>query len=123
MTPVTFRELALRLPAVEARPILDSVEFRVGGRTFATLGWPTAGWAVLQLTAEGQTRAVGLSRGFHSEHSPRGERGVTLCRLRGVEPAELAEVLADAWRLAYVSGEGAPPSPPHAVDTEAQGRV
>lgn len=35
MTSETFHAFALSLPAVEAHPILDSVEFRVGNRTFA----------------------------------------------------------------------------------------
>lgn len=46
MTADEFRALAVRLGAVVERPILDSIEFRVGNRTFATLGWPAAGWAV-----------------------------------------------------------------------------
>ena len=31
------------------KPILETVQFRVGGKGFATLGWPEAGWAVVKV--------------------------------------------------------------------------
>lgn len=106
MTPETFRDLALRLGAVEAKSILDTVEFRVEGRTFATLNWPTSGWAVVRLSVADQTKAIAASRAFHAEQTPRGERGVTMVRLRGVDEVVLAVVLADAWREAFRRGAG-----------------
>lgn len=105
MTPEHFHELALRLPGVVAVPILESVEFRVSNRTFATLGWPAAQWAIVRLSIDDQATALSRGRAFHAEPTPRGQRGVTLVRLRGVEEADLAEVLADAWRDAYRRGE------------------
>lgn len=101
MTTDEFQALALRLGAVTTRPILDTIRFEISGRTFATLGWPEKGWAVLQLSQEDQTAAISASRGFMPEPGPRGERGVTLVRLRAVEAEALSEVLAAAWREAY----------------------
>jgi hypothetical protein len=101
MTPEEFHNLALRLGAVQVKPILESVQFQGSGRTFATLGWPAAGWAVVQLTPADQARALAASRGFLAEDGGRGDRGVTLVRLRAVDPADMAAVLGDAWRVAY----------------------
>jgi hypothetical protein len=101
MTPEVFREMALRLGAVQAKPILDSVEFRVGDRAFATLGWPGQGWVVVRLSVADQRSALAKSRACHAEQSPRGKQGVTLVRLRGVDEAAMAEILANAWREAY----------------------
>ncbi len=113
MTPERFEELAMRLPGVEARPILETVEFRVAGRTFVTLGWPAGQWAIARLSPDDQKRALSRGRGVHAEPTPRGERGVTLVRLRGVGEEEVALILADAWRTAYRRGEAS--SVEHAV--------
>ncbi|WP_404417839.1 hypothetical protein [Brevundimonas vesicularis] len=103
MTAEEFQALALRLGAVEMHPILDTIRFRVADRTFATLGWPERGWAVVQLSASAQAAVLASSNAFASDGGRRGERGVTLIRLDRVDAPMLAEVLADAWREAYRS--------------------
>ena len=105
MTPERFEELAMRLPGVEARHILETVEFRVAGRTFVTLGWPAQQWAIARLSPEDQKMALSRGRGVHAEPTPRGERGVTLIRVGGVGEEEVAVILADAWRAAYRRGD------------------
>jgi cytochrome c553 len=107
MTPQAFSELALRLGAVQAKPILDSIEFRVADRTFATLGWPGTGWVVVRLSITDQQAALAACRACHPEPGPRGKAGVTLVRLGGVDAVVMAKILADAWREAYRRQPGA----------------
>ena len=104
MTLEEFHTLALRLGGVAEKPILQSVQFRVRGRTFATLGWPEADRAVMLLTEDGQRQALAASRAFQAEPTRRGAKGVTLARLSDLTPVSLAPVLADAWRRAYREG-------------------
>ena len=42
MTSAGFRKLALALPDVEERAHMGHPDFRVGGRAFATMGYPRA---------------------------------------------------------------------------------
>lgn len=50
MNAAAFRRLALGLPNVVEQEHMGHPDFRVGGRIFATLDHPQAGWAVLALT-------------------------------------------------------------------------
>src|SRR5437879_11227466 len=50
MTPNDFRHLALSFPETEERAHMDHPDFRVGGKIFATLGYPEDGWAMVKLT-------------------------------------------------------------------------
>lgn len=102
MTPDAFTNLAARLgPGVQVRPVLDAVQFRVGGRAFATLGWPAEGWAVVKLNPSDQARALAHSDALTAEPGRRRKSGVTLVRLKAIDEAAMAEVLAAAWREAY----------------------
>lgn len=44
-----LRGCALNLPGVTEKVILDRICFQVRGKTFATEGWPEAGWAVVKM--------------------------------------------------------------------------
>ena len=60
MTPDAFHALVLQLAAVRAKPVLDTIQFQVAARTFATLGWPAVGWAVIKLSdGEGRSSCGG----------------------------------------------------------------
>jgi hypothetical protein len=100
MTPQAFRELALAMPDVKSKAILEREVFRTGATAFATLGWPGQGWGVVKLPRREQQRLMAMSRGVTPEPGPRGGDGVTLLRLGGVDQAVACEVLAAAWRLA-----------------------
>lgn len=100
MTPDAFQALILQLAAVRAKPVLDTVQFQVAARTFVTLGWPAAGWAVIKLSDADQRRALKLDPAFRAESGPRGRKGVTLVSLQAVRQDHLAEVLACSWRQA-----------------------
>ena len=45
MTAAEFRRLALSLPEAEEREHMHHPDFRVGGKIFATLGYPDKSWA------------------------------------------------------------------------------
>ena len=49
MTPNDFRKLALSLADAIESAHMDHPDFRVGGKIFATLGYPDASWAMVAL--------------------------------------------------------------------------
>lgn len=105
MTPDAFHALALQLAAVRAKPVLDTLRFQVAARTFATLGWPAVGWAVIKLSLTDQARVLRWGAAFAAEPGRRGKQGVTLVRLAAVSEDQLAESLTAAWRLAQGAGQ------------------
>jgi hypothetical protein len=99
MTSDEFSDLALGLgPNVRAKAILDSIQFQVGGATFATLGWPEQGWAVVKVDPRRQAWALSLSRGLTPEPGRRRNAGIVLARLTDLDAGVFADLLADAWR-------------------------
>jgi hypothetical protein len=52
MTIDGFRRLAMRLPEAAEVGHMGHPDFRVGGKIFATLGYPTGEWAVVKLAPE-----------------------------------------------------------------------
>ncbi|CAN5501395.1 hypothetical protein BH10PSE3_BH10PSE3_04880 [soil metagenome] len=111
MTPDAFATLAAGLaPNVQVRPILDATQFRLGGKAFATLGWPGEGWAVIKLDPADQAWALRLSRGLAPEPSRRARPGVVLARLKAVDEDVAAMVLAAAWRRAVSDAQPKPRS-------------
>jgi len=98
MTPDQFSALALAVgPGVQQRPILEAVQFRVGGKAFATLGWPAQGWAVVKIAPARQAWALALSDGLAAEPGRRRKAGIILVRLAGLDAGVAAELLAAAW--------------------------
>lgn len=97
MSPHPFALVALSLPGVTAKAILDTQVFRVRQTTFATLGWPEPGWAVIKLSLGDQKRLLAQSSALAAEPGPRGKQGVTLMRLDAASEALVAETLRAAW--------------------------
>ena len=58
MTADQFRRLAHSLPGVSERAHMDHPDFRVGGKIFATLGYPDVGWGMLKLNAQQQREFI-----------------------------------------------------------------
>jgi hypothetical protein len=54
MTADDFRRLALELPEAVESSHMAHPDFRVGGKVFATLGYPGQEWAMVKLPAEQQ---------------------------------------------------------------------
>src|SRR5437899_8211320 len=53
-----FRRIALSMPDVVEASHVGHPDFRVGGKVFATLGYPNARWAMVKLKPEQQATLV-----------------------------------------------------------------
>lgn len=104
MTPDDFTALATGLgPGVQRKAIFETTQFRVGGKAFATLGWPAAGWAVVKVAPSRQAWALSLSQDLASEPGRRRKAGIVLMRLAAIDEAVAIDLLADAWSFAHRS--------------------
>ena len=83
MTAASFRKLALSLPDVVEHAHMGHPDFRVGGRIFATLGYPRAGWAMVGLTPYDQDVLMKMHpKAFVPVKGKWGEQGATNIELR-----------------------------------------
>jgi hypothetical protein len=99
MTANEFRRLALSLPGVTESAHMGHPDFRVGGRIFATLGTPGAGWGVLVLEPEQQEAFVGAEpETFAPVEGGWGKMGSTRVRLRTARKAAVRDAMIEAWR-------------------------
>ena len=100
MTPEAFVALGAGLAMVKAKVVMGAVRLALGHRTFATIGWPEVGWAVVKLAPRDQQGLVKASPAITAEPGPRGKKGVTLVHLDGINEALASRVLQAAWRNA-----------------------
>lgn len=72
-------------------------DFRVGGRIFATLGYPDAGWAMVKLTREQQEALCAEEpEVFQPVKGAWGEKGATNVRLRPAKAGSIRLAVAAA---------------------------
>jgi hypothetical protein len=99
MTPEHFRQLALGFPGALESAHMSHPDFRVGGKIFATLGYPDEEYGMVVLPTEEQKRLIGLHpKIFAAAKGAWGKHGSTTLRLGGVDKATLRSVLEIAWR-------------------------
>ena len=99
MSPDDFRKLALSLPEAVEGSHMGHADFRVGGKIFATLGWPDAAWGVVMLTPEEQALRVEAEPNvFAPVRGTWGQRGSTQLRLQEASDASARSALTAAWR-------------------------
>jgi hypothetical protein len=99
MTPNEFRELALSFPEAIESAHMHHPDFRVGGKIFATLGYPEESSAMVKLSADDQKEFVRTSpRVFTSVKGAWGRQGATNIYLRAATTNIVREALAAAWR-------------------------
>jgi hypothetical protein len=99
MTLEGFRRLALSLPQACEVGHMGHPDFRVGGRIFATLGYPDAGWGMVKLTPEQQEAFVSAEpEVFRPVKGGWGRGGATSVRLRAAKSKSVRVALAVAWR-------------------------
>jgi hypothetical protein len=98
MTADQFRRLALSLPETSAGSHGGHADFRVGGKIFATLGYPDVTWGMVKLTAEQQARYVSAApKVFAPVKGAWGKQGCTNVRLKAATKASLSPALIAAW--------------------------
>lgn len=74
-------------------------DFRVGGKIFATLGYPDPKWGMVKLPPEQQARLYEASpEVFIPVQGVWGKQGATRVRLKGVRAVDLRNALAAAWQ-------------------------
>jgi hypothetical protein len=94
-----FRRLALALPEAAEVGHMGHPDFRVGGKIFATLGYPDDGWGMVKLTPDQQEALVSAEPSVYvAVKGGWGRRGATNVRLRAAKTASLRVALATAWR-------------------------
>ncbi len=99
MTPKSFRQLALSLPETEEHSHMHHPDFRVGGKIFATLGYPDKTRAMVKLSPEEQHY---FSKDYPDVFTPVkgawGRRGATSVNLKAAKKDILRKALEAAWR-------------------------
>jgi hypothetical protein len=99
MTAKDFRRIALALPEAEERSHMNHPDFRVGGKIFATLGYPDKSYAMVKLTPEQQHYfSNDEPKVFEPVNGAWGRRGATRVRLKTANPKTLAKATEAAWR-------------------------
>ena len=99
MTPAEFRRLALALPSVEENEHMGHPDFRVGGKIFATLGYPDAKFATVMLSPQDQDLLIrDHPKAFIPASGAWGSAGATSVLLRVAPRRALAAALEAAWR-------------------------
>jgi hypothetical protein len=99
LTAKDFRRMALALPETEERAHMDHPDFRVGGKIFATLGYPDKSRGMVKLTPEEQhyfSKAEPMV--FVPVNGAWGRRGATSMQLKGVDKETLRKAIEAAWR-------------------------
>jgi hypothetical protein len=105
MTAEEFRSLALKLPDAEEREHMGHPDFRVGGRIFATLGYPDSEWAMVKLYPDQQRDFVGAApKMFTPVKGSWGRQGSTSILLKAAAKGRVKTALYAAWRNAAVKG-------------------
>ena len=101
MTAKDFKRIAVSMEGAEEGSHMGAVDFRVGGRIFATLASVKEGYGNLSLTPEIQAEFLGERPDlFLPVHGGWGRMGATRCYLTVVDEATLASALQAAHRLA-----------------------
>ena len=99
MTPNQFRRLALCLPDVVEQAHMGHPDFRVGGKIFATLGFPDESMGMVKLALKQQASYVrDEPEVFSAWPGGWGRQGATMVRLRAAKAAIVRHALAAAWR-------------------------
>ena len=99
MTPNEFRELALSFPEAIESAHMHHPDFRVGGKIFATLGYPDKDWAMVKLTQDKQKEFVQSNPGmFKLVKGAWGRQGATNIYMAAAKREVVREALTAAWR-------------------------
>ena len=99
MTPNEFRKLALSFPEAIESAHMRHPDFRVGGRIFATLGYPNENSATVKLSPDEQKEFIRRSPAvFVTARGAWGRQGSTIVDLPSAKIDIVREALSAAWR-------------------------
>jgi len=123
MTPSDFRRLALSFDGAEAGSHMGSVDFRVGGRIFATLAAVAKGYGNVMISPEQQHEFVAeLPDVFVPVVGKWGESGVTHIRLAAANEDIVRGALQAAWKRRVDANKKMPPLKPRAPQQKTRHR-
>jgi hypothetical protein len=99
MTAADFRRMALRFPEATEGAHMNHPDFRVGGKIFATLGYPEMGVGMVKLFPDQQQGFVRAEpKVFAPVNGLWGRRGATYVHLKIAKKGIVQKALAAAWR-------------------------
>ena len=99
MTAAEFRRIALSMPEASEGAHMEHPDFRVGGKIFATLGYPNKHHGMVVLPPEEQERFIKSdSAAFTPAKGAWGLRGSTCVCLEDVDQPTLLRAMEIAWR-------------------------
>jgi hypothetical protein len=99
MTINDFRRVALSMPEATENAHMDHPDFRVGGKIFATLGYPDKNHGMVILPPEEQERLVRTHATiFTPAKGAWGRAGSTSVRLESIDGPTLQRLMEIAWR-------------------------
>ena len=99
MKPADFRRIALSMPEAIESAHMAHPDFRVGGKIFATLGYPDERHGMVVLPPEEQSRFVRTNSAvFFPAKGAWGKRGSTCVLLEAVDKPTLQKAIEIAWR-------------------------
>jgi hypothetical protein len=99
VTPNEFRELALSFPEAIESVHMHHPDFRVGGKIFATLGYPNKDSAMVKLPRDEQKGFIRHNPNvFQPAKGTWGRQGSTIVYLPAATIDIVREALAAAWR-------------------------
>jgi hypothetical protein len=98
MTPNEFRRIALGLNGVVESTHMEHPDFRVGGKIFASLGYPDAAWGMVTLPLEKQARLLKAEpEVFVAAVGAWGRAGSTQVRLNLAKKSVVTKALKAAY--------------------------
>jgi hypothetical protein len=121
MTPKQFRKLALSLPETVESSHMRHPDFRVGGKIFATLGYPNEELAMVKLTPDEQELFVKIDpKCFEPVPGGWGRQGATRVLLDSAKKAVVRDALRAAWRIRAPKSDAAPRTKPRSRQQRAR---
>jgi hypothetical protein len=97
MTADEFRRIALSFPGAEERSHMKHPDFRVGGKIFATLGYPDGEWGMVKLPPEEQHNYLTAAPDvFTLANGAWGRQGATMVRLKAAKKTLVKKALETA---------------------------
>ena len=99
MTAADFRKIALSMPEATESEHMAHPDFRVGGKIFASLGYPDEEHGMVVLPPKEQARWLrSHPKVFFPAKGAWGKRGSTCVRLDAIDRPTLKAALEIAWR-------------------------